>query len=115
MTHLLDQVIHEYPDLWRRKPRGLKQQMHRCGWRLTVDQNAAQPPGSKIGFDLPGRDPDDSGALLGRRNKSVQAVDPEPTRYSDFAFPFYLFIEAPLADPRGIGKYQAVVSAKISG
>jgi len=80
-----------------------------------VDQNAAQAPRGKIGFNLPGRDPDNSGALLGRRNKSVQAVDPEPTRYSDFAFPFYLFLEAPLADPRRVGKYQAVVTAKVTG
>ena len=77
-----------------------------------VEQNAPQTPRRKIGPNLPGRDPDDSGALLGGRYKGVQAVDPEPARYSDFAFPFAVFLEAPLADPGRVRKYQAVVTAK---
>src|SRR5260370_35431354 len=79
-----------------------------------VEQNAAHTPRSKIGSNLPGRDPDNSGAVLGCRYKGIQAVDPEPTRYSDFAFPFAVFLEAPLADPGRIGKHQAGGTAKIT-
>jgi hypothetical protein len=82
-------------------------------WRLMVDQDAAQTAGYEIGSYLPGRDPYDSRAVLCRGYEGVKTVHPEPTRYSDFAFPFLVRFEAPLADTGRLRKHQAVVTAQI--
>src|SRR3979490_820466 len=73
-------------------------------WRLMIDQNAVQTAGCKIGSNLPGWHPDDSGTLLCCRYKGIKTVYPKPTRYSDFAFLFVVLVEAPFADTWRIRK-----------
>jgi hypothetical protein len=48
-----------------------------------------------IGHDLPGWRLDNAGPLLCGRDQRVEAICPEPGRYTDFAFRRAAFHEAP--------------------
>src|SRR5437667_7124621 len=91
----IDEIVREYSCLRRGQPRRREEQVDRCRVAFMSCKDALQTASRNPGCDLPGRYPDNSGALFRGQDQRIKAVDPEARRYADTAILPAVGLEAP--------------------